>query len=325
MPRRKLALATFAAFALAWAGAADAAGYRAPRTPSGQPDLQGVWSTASLTTLERLAAFDALVVGEAQARAYEAGDDGTPHLTDPTGQNDTEWWERGATLGRLGGQARSSWLIDPADGRLPYSAAGAKALKDAQAALLTRFDGPEQRPTSERCLMGLGGTTGAPLQNSSYNNLYQLVQTPDHVVIAAEMIHDVRIIPLKEGRPPFEARSWSGVSVGRWEGDTLVVETTGFHARSGWRTPSRLYLSPDAKVTERVTRTSPTEIRYEYAVDDPAVFTRVWRAEMPMRRSPGPIYEFACHEGNYSLSGVLAGGRQQEREAAGRQGAPPPP
>jgi hypothetical protein len=313
-----LVWAVLALSSIAWSGAVEAAGYRVPRTPSGQPDLQGLWTIASLTTLERPTAFTSLTPTEAQARAYEAGEDGTPHLRDETGQNETEWWDRGAALGRLGGQPRSSWLVDPVDGRLPYSAEGAKALQAAQAANLNDFDGPEARPAAERCLMGAGGSTGAPLQNTSYSNFLQIVQTPDYVVIVAEMNHDVRIIPLQASRRPFEPRSWSGVSVGRWEGDTLVVETTDFHLASGWRTPSRLYLSPDAKVTERFTRTSPTEILYAYAVDDPKIFTRTWRAEMPLRRTAGPIYEYACHEGNYSMSGVLAGGRQKEREAAGK-------
>jgi hypothetical protein len=299
-------------------GPAEAAGYKAPRTPSGRPDLQGLWTAASLTSLERPPAFAALVVPETQARAFEAAHNGTPNLpNDDIGQNQSEWWEQGGALGRVGGQARSSWLIDPPDGRLPYSPAGEQALRAAQRANLGNFDGPESRPAAERCLAGVGGSTSAPIQNSAYSNFYQLVQTDDHVVIVAEMNHDVRIIPLGQARRPDEARSWSGVSVGRWEGEALVVETTHFSNGWGWRTPGRLYLSPDAKVTERFTRVSPTQILYEYAVDDPQTFTRTWRAEMPMRRTAGPMYEFACHEGNYSLSGVLAGGRQAEREAAG--------
>ena len=310
-----LAPAILAALLLGLAGPAVSAGYKAPRTAAGQPDLQGVWSIASLTVLERPVGLSTLVITEAQAKAFEATQDGTPNIPDDvTGQKQSEWWDRGATLARLGGQIRSSWLIDPADGRLPYSPAGAKALQAAQAAALSDFDNPEARPTTERCLMGPHGSGGAPLQNTSYSNFYQVVQTADYVVIVAEMNHDVRIIPLNAATSPFEARSWTGVSVGRWEGDTLVVETSRFHEGSGWRAPSRLYLSPNARVTERFTRSSPTEIRYEYAVDDPAVFTRVWRGEMPMTRTAARIFEFACHEGNYSLSGILAGGRQKDRE-----------
>jgi hypothetical protein len=305
-----------AALVLGLGDPAVSAGYKVPRTASGQPDLQGAWSIASLTTLERPAALTTLVVSEAQAKAFEATQDGTPNIPDDvTGQKQSEWWDRGAKLARLGGQIRSSWLIDPADGRLPYSPAGAGALQAAQAASVSDFDNPESRPTTERCLMGPHGSTGAPLQNTSYSNFYQVVQTADYVVIAAEMNHDVRIIPLNATASPSAARSWSGASVGRWEGDTLVVETSRFAEGSGWRAPGRLYLSPNARVTERFTRTSPTEIRYEYAVDDPAMFTRVWRGEMPMTRTTAPIYEFACHEGNYSLSGTLAGGRRKEHEA----------
>jgi hypothetical protein len=315
-PTMRPALTCAILAALVGFGPADAAGYKAPRTPSGRPHLQGLWTAASLTALERPTAFASLVIPEAQARAYEAAHDGTPNLpNDEIGQNQSEWWERGGALGRVGTQARSSWLIDPPDGRLPYSPAGARALKAAQAANLGNFDGPESRPAAERCLAGVGGSTGAPIQNSAYSNFYQVVQTADHVVIVAEMNHDVRIIPLGQEPRADEARAWSGVSVGRWEGETLVVETTHFSEGWGWRTPSPLYLSPDAKVTERFTRVSPTEILYEYAVDDPKIFTRTWRAEMPMRRTAGPMYEFACHEGNYSLSGILAGGRQKEREA----------
>ena len=312
-------LVGFAGIALAacsWCGPVAAASYKVPRTASGQPDLQGVWSAASVTTLERPAGVTSLVITEAQARALEAAEDGTPHIRDDTGQNETEWWERGTAIGRINGQPRSSWLVDPTDGRLPYSPQGAKALQAAQVAMLSNFDGPEARPAAERCLIGSGGGTGAPLQNTAYSNYQQIVQTQDYVVIVAEMNHDARIIPLRAQRPVFEPRSWSGSSIGRWEGDTLVVETSHFHAGSGWRIPSRLYLSPDAKVTERFTRTSPGEIRYEYTVDDPAVFTRVWRAEMPMRLTKAAMYEYACHEGNYSMTGVLAGGRQKEREAA---------
>jgi len=305
-----------ATLALGLGDPAASAGYKVSRTASGQPDLQGEWSIASLTTLERPAALTSLAVSEAQAKDFEATQDGTPNIPDDvTGQKQSEWWDRGAALARLDGQIRSSWLIDPADGRLPYSPAGAKALQAAQAAAAQSFDNPESRPTTERCLMGPHGSTGAPLQNTSYSNFYQIVQTADYVVIAAEINHDVRIIPLRAAASPSAARSWSGVSVGHWEGDALVVETSQFSEGSGWRAPSRLYLSPNARVTERFTRTSPTEIRYEYTVEDPAVFTRVWRGEMPMTRTAARIYEFACHEGNYSLSGILAGGRQKDREA----------
>ena len=153
--------------------------------------------------------------------------------------------------------------------------------------------------------------------NASYNGQLRIVQTRDNVVVLTEMNVGPRIIPLAVARHEPGA-DWNGRSVGHWEGETLVVETTSFHAGTEWRTPSHLYISPAAKVTERFTKVGPDELRYAYAVDDPATYTRVWRAEMPLRRSTQPMFEFACHEGNYSLSGILGGARQQEREAAAK-------
>ena len=293
-----------------------AAGYKSPRTASGQPDLQGVWTSMSLTELERPPELPTLAVTEAQARAYEAKQDGTPGIpNDVVGQNEAEWWEIGAKLGRLDGHPVSSWLIDPANGRLPYSPAGLKALRAAQRAMGASFDGPESRPAPERCVTGSSSATGAPMLNGAYSSLIQIVQTAADVVIVAEMNHDARIISLRDAAPPPAARDWSGLSVGRWEGDTLVVVTTNFHPQAGWRPPSGLYLSPKARVTERFTRTGKDEIRYAFTVEDPSVFTQVWRAEMPIERSPKPMFEYACHEGNYSLGGVLAGARETERAA----------
>ncbi len=301
---------------LALSGGAQAEGYRAPRTASGQPDLQGIWAMTSLTELERPPELPARVVTEAQARAYEAKQDGTPGIpNDVVGQNQAEWWETGAKLGRIDGHPVSSWLIDPPGGRLPYSPAGLKALRAAQKAMGASFDGPESRPAPERCVTGSSSATGAPMLNGAYSSLIQIVQTGADVVIVAEMNHDVRIISLRAAAPPPAARDWSGLSVGRWEGDTLVVLTTQFHPQAGWRPPSGLYLSPNARVTERFTRTGKDEVRYAYTVEDPTVFTQPWRAEMPILRSAKPMFEYACHEGNYSLGGVLAGARETERAA----------
>ena len=286
-----------------------------PRLRDGHPDLQGVWSNRSLTTLERRPSFKALTVTEAEATAFETGADGRPQIpADDVGQIDTEWWEPGAGLARIGGQARTSWIVEPENGRLPYNAAGLRALGAAMAANLTAFDGPEARPGPERCLTGSGGSTGPPIQNSAYNGNYRIVQTPEHVVIVSEMITAARIVPLKATSPLPEAmRPWTGDPAGRWEGDTLVVETRGLHPQAGWRMPSRLYLSKDAVVVERFTRVSATELRYDFTVDDPATFTRPWRAEMVMRPATAPMYEYACHEGNRSLAGALAGAREVER------------
>ncbi|MBU1377495.1 MAG: hypothetical protein KKE02_13270 [Alphaproteobacteria bacterium] len=300
--------------ALCWGGTATA---QVPRAPDGHPSLEGVWTNRSLTTLERRPIFKTLAIPAAQAKAFETAADGRPPIADDVGQKDTEWWEPGATLARIGGEARASWIVEPADGRLPYTEAGLKRLAAAQAAADLNFDGPEVRPGPERCLTALGGITGPPLLNGSYNAHHQIVQTRDYVVIHSEMIHDVRIVPLTPTPPlPKAMRPITGDPAGRWEGDTLVVETRGFHPVASYRVPTRLYLSPDARVTERFTRISPSEIRYDFAVDDPVMFKQVWRAEMVLIRTADPIYEYACHEGNYSLPGILAGGRQTAREAA---------
>jgi len=298
-------------------GPVAAEGYRPPRASDGRPSLEGVWTNRSLTTLERRPIFKTLIIPEAEAKAFEAGADGRPPLTDDVGQKDTEWWETGASLARVGGEARASWIVDPPDGKLPYTARGAALLAAAQKADLERFEGPEARPAAERCLIGGAGVSGAPMLTAPYNSNYQIVQTPNHVVIVTEMIRAARIVPLAPVAPlPSAMRPWTGDPVGRWDGDTLVIETRGFNPGLAWRGPGRVYLSPEARVTERFTRTASSEIRYDFTVDDPAMFSRAWRAEMVLRPASGPMHEYACHEGNYSLSGVLAGGRQKEREAA---------
>jgi hypothetical protein len=301
--------------AIVWACAAVA--QPAPRLRDGRPDLQGAWSNRSLTTLERRPVFKTLTIPDAEAKALEGKIDGRPPIPDDQlGQVDTEWWEVGAALARIDGQARTSWIVEPSDGRLPYTAAGQQALAAAFAADRVAFDGPEARPGPERCLMGGGGGTGPPIQSPAYNGNYTIAQTPDHVVIVAEMVHDARIIPLKPVTPlPAAMRPWTGDPMGRWDGDTLVVETRGLHPGAAWRMPSRLYLSADARVTERFTRVSERELRYAFTVEDPAIFTQAWRAEVLLTPAVAPMYEYACHEGNYALSGVLAGARRQEREA----------
>lgn len=301
----------FVLIALAALAAAPAAAQQARR------DLEGAWSSRSLTTLERRPGFKSLTLAESEATAFEKTVDGRPALPgDDTGQVDTEWWEPGLALARVDGQARTSWIVEPADGRLPYSEAGLKALNAALAADRLAFDGPEARPGPERCLMGVGGATGPPIQNAAYNGNYRIVQTPDHVVIVSEMVMTARIIPLRPTPPLPEAmRPWTGDPVGRWEGDTLVVETRGLHPGAAWRMPTRLYLSKDAHVVERFRRAAPDVLRYDFTVEDPTVFTRPWRAEMVLRPATAPMFEYACHEGNYSLAGALAGARRAEREA----------
>lgn len=303
---------------LALCVATAAAAFTPPRNKLGQPDLEGVWSFNSITTLERPADLKTLELTDAEALAYETAHPGTPETSRSSGvgQDDSEWWEMGGKLGRLDGKARSSWIVDPADGKLPYAPAGLAALARAQAAG-RNFDGPEIRPAPERCLMALGGASLPPMLNAGYGALLRIVQTKDHVVILTEMNVGPRIIPLTAERHD-PGPAWSGHSSGRWEGDTLVVETTGFHPFAQWRVPSRLLISPSGKVTERFTRTGRDQIRYAFVVDDPATFTAPWRGEMPFNRTSQQIFEFACHEGNYSLPGILAGGREQERAAGAK-------
>jgi hypothetical protein len=184
------------------------------------------------------------------------------------------------------------------------------------------FDGPEVRSLGERCIVGYGSSGGPPMLNVLYNNNYQIVQSPGYVVIVVEMNHDARIIRLGGEHLPQSVRPWMGDSVGRWEGDTLVVETTNLNPHQGFTADirHRLYVPPDAKVTERFTRVASDEILYEFKVEDAKAYTQAWRGEIPMRATKGPMYEYACHEGNYSLRNILSGARA--REGNGRTGSP---
>jgi hypothetical protein len=299
------------------ARSADA--YRAPRTAYGQPDLQGTWTNASLTSLERPDRFPTVVVPEAQARAYEKDPPRAPAIPgDDVGQDDTEWWEMGAGLARIRGQARAAWIVEPADGRLPLTEAGRKAVVIPPAG----FEGPEARPLTDRCLSFIGSPAGPPMLNAAYNGNYQILQTRDHVAILVEMNTALRIIRLGAKPAATPIPRWMGESVGRWEGETLVVETTNMHPldsrRSGPR--GRLYSSPGARIVERFTRIADKEILYEFTILDPATYSGPWRAEMVFQPSPGRIFEMACHEGNYSMANILAGARQAE--AAAREAAP---
>jgi hypothetical protein len=297
------------------ATAGEGAIYRAPRTSFGAPDLQGVWSNASMTRLERPSVAGALIVSDAEAALLER------RLTEqvaktqsslPVGQYDNEWLEGVDHLARISGQARTSWVASPADGKLPYTAEGlvrSRAYKGSAYSM----EGPETRSNSERCISGGMGSAGVPILNQVAAAHYQIVQTRDAVVIVSESNHDARVIRLNGGHLPPNVRVWIGDSIGHWEKDTLVVESTNF--RPDETDHSQMILSPDARVTERFTRTSRTEIRYEFTVDDPADYSQVWRGEMPFVAAKGPVFEYACHEGNYSLPNVLAGARHEEAMA----------
>jgi hypothetical protein len=314
------------------AAAAQAGPYRAPRTSFGAPDLQGIWTNTSATMLQRPPPLKTLNVTEAEAAAYEAmfrkflgglASDApidpkapAPKATDEV--DNADWLEMNLKLARVNGQIRSSWIVDPPDGRLPFTEAGRAASKASAKREDTAFDGPEVRPTAERCLTAIGSPEGPPMLNTGFNAHYQIVQTRDAVTILVEMNHDVRIVRLGDRRhPPQSVTRWMGDSVGWWDGDTLVVETANLNPKAEvWTLGGGYFYSPMAKVVERFTRTAPDQLLYEFTIDDPATFTRPWRGEMPMRAAKGPIYEYACHEGNYSLPNILAGARAQERAEA---------
>jgi len=308
--------------------------YRPPRTSDGKPDLQGVWTNVSLTTLLRSPQFKSNVVppeeaeriarqrAVAMAKSLEPTDPKAPAPTrgaDVGGYN-SFYGDAGERLSKVKGQYRTTWLVDSDTGQLPYSENGRRTFDTELAFTRNNFDGPEARPMAERCIVGFGSTAGPPMINVLYNNHYQIVQTPETVTILVEMNHDARVIRMNGKHLPDNVRPWMGDSIGRWEGDTLVVETTHFHPGERLRTnfSQSFYISTDAKVIERLTRISPTEISYEFAVDDPSIYSKAWHGEMVMTAATGNIYEYACHEGNYALPGILAGARKTEREARGQ-------
>lgn len=308
--------------------------YKPPRTADGKPDLQGVWTNVSLTTLLRSPEFKTNTVSEAEAervarqraaamaRSLEPTDPKAP--APPKGGNvggyNSFYGDAGERLAKVKGQYRTTWLVDSDSGQLPYSEAGRRMFDSQLAFTRNNFDGPEARPMAERCVVGFGSTAGPPMINVLYNNNYQIVQTPDNVVIHVEMNHDARVIRMNGKHLPASVRPWMGDSVGRWEGDTLVVETKNFNPGERLRTnfSQSFFISVNAKVTERFTRVSPTEILYEFAVDDPETYSKMWRAEMSMHAAEGNIFEYACHEGNYALPGILAGARKAEQGARGQ-------
>ena len=291
-----------------------------PRTAFGQPDLQGVWDFASITPMERPEEFagKAFMTAE-EAAAYEARrfalvdhdtDVGAESVCPGTGNYNEFWYDRGYGTGAR--VRRTSLVIDPPDGRIPAYTASALARRRA-AAEAQRGRGPadshETLGLGTRCILGFNA--GPPMLPSAYNNNVQLFQTPDHVVIFNEMVHDPRVVPL-DGRVHLlaDVRQLSGDSRGWWDGDTLVVETTNFSGQAGVRgSTDRL------RLVERFTRVGPDSLVYRFTVDDPTTFTTPWTAEVPMIRTPGPLYEYACHEGNYGMEGILAGTRAEERAA----------
>ena len=234
------------------------------------------------------------------------------------------WLDPGLSVIRIDGVARSSIIIDPPNGRLPsLTAAGKQRLAEiaARGKKFGEFDHPEMRPLSDRCLLSFGSNAGPPmLPNYFYNNNYTIVQTKDHVMILTEMNHDARIIRLgAKEHGPANLRPWFGDSIGRWEGDTLVVETTNIHPMQLEQTGilwAYRGASENLTVTERFTRTGPDTIRYRFTMEDPATFTAPFTGELPFNRLDEMVYEYACHEGNHAMTNILSGERSKERESA---------
>jgi len=306
-------------------GLAAAEDWQAPRMPWGDPDLQGIWTSATVTTLERPEEIDELVLTEAQA-AYieksgaerlEAIDDlpeGDLKAGENVGGYNAFWVDPGTRVLRVRGEPRSSIIVDPEDGQVPYSLWGRGRFYWNGYKMLSRHNNPEERPLGERCTVGFGSTGGPPMLPVLYNNNYQVVQAPGYVFILVEMNHNVRTVRLDAEPLPPAVRPWLGDSIGHWEGDTLVVRTTQFHPQQNLRAAIKhqFYMTEDSVVEERFTRLGEHAILYEFTVTDDSIYKQPWRGEMTLRASEGPIYEYACHEGNYALPNILAGARQEE-------------
>ena len=301
-------------------------------TAWGDPDLRGVWDFRTITPMQRpLELGDQAILTDEEAAAYEQQfrerrdqdrrDGGA--VADLNRAYNHFWMDWGSNVSEGN---RTSLIVDPPDGRIPPLTPGAQREQDARRSSWQRpvrariaggspAHGPEDVGVSERCIMGL--SSGPPVVPNGYNNNLQIFQTPDHVVIFTEMIHSARIVPL-DGRShlPDTMRQWLGDSRGHWEGNTLVVDTTNFTDKTesfnftggaGYGSAQHLH------VTERFTRVDPDTLLYEFTIDDPATFTRSFTAQIPMQRTAAPIYEYACHEGNYGLVGILAGARAEEK------------
>ena len=302
---------------------AQGRGSTAARTPDGKPDLAGNYSFSTVTPLQRpdaLAGKETLTADE--AASFEAAENTRLNrdLFDPEkGQPSAGyapralggvlsynefWYERGNKLTR---DRRTSLIVDPPDGTIPLTDAARRRVAEMRQRSDSGLgDSYTDRPLADRCLQGFN--SGPPMTPGAYNNNVQIVQSPGVVVIVNEMVHNARIIPT-DGRPHTTLRQWSGDSRGRWEGDTLVVETINFR-----RETSLPGSTANTRLVERFTRVDADTIKYEFTVTDPTAYTRPWSAMMPLMRIRDPLFEYGCHEGNYSLRNILAGARKQERE-----------
>jgi hypothetical protein len=321
---------------------------RIPRLPDGHPDLQGMYDLAMLTPMERPSGLPAVLTDEQAAKleqqaaaavkagslpidgnrkAPPQGGDGSVGPAGNVGGYNSFWIDRGTQYSTVDGQKRSSIVMDPPDGHVPPLTAEARQRQASRFALLRTqsdatestdpglepggaYDDPERRSLAERCLLGFSSTSGPPiLPNYFYNNLHQIVQTPDTVMILTEMVHDARIVRIGGQHAPPTIRKWLGDSIGRWEGDTLVVETTNFTDKTRFRGTTE-----HLKVTEHFTRVDAKTLKYRFTIDDPKTWDRPWTGEYTWPITQDHLYEYACHEGNYAMGNILRGARLRETQ-----------
>jgi len=313
------------------------------RTPDGQPDLQGYWTNATYTPMERPRNITKEFFTEEEYAAFrthgsvddqESGDHrvhlgrwiANPAAAPKPGSTadvhyDFSQFGLARSQSTFVESLRTSLIVDPPDGRIPpLTTEGRKRAAEREEARLkrgSRYDAAENNLLSDRCIIL---NAGPPILPSGYNNTYQIVQGPGYVMILVEMIHDARVIPL-DGRPhlPRNVRQWMGDSRGRWEGDTLVVETTNFTDKTAFRGSGR-----NLRIVERFRRVADDTISYAFTAEDAETWTRPWSAEVPMKKTIGPIFEYACHEGNYSLYNALSGARADEKRGAAGTAKPEP-
>jgi hypothetical protein len=299
--------------ALSVAPVAGQAKSAVPRDPHGRPDLQGIWTYATVTPLERPDALAGRATFDSDAEVAEFERtttqnrnqdrrDGAGTNADVSRAYNDFWWDRGTRV--LGKQ--TSLVVDPPNGRIPALTSEAQqrqaARAEARRLITTDADNPEDRSLWERCV-----TRALPMLPGAYNNNIKIVQTRDYVMVMQEMIHEARIIPT-DGRPHSKVRQWHGSSRGRWEGDTLVVETINFTDKTNFRGSGQ-----NLKLVERFSRPDPDTLLYRVTIEDPTTFTKAWTVQMPMMQSEEDVYEYACHEGNRGLEGILTGSRLQDK------------
>jgi hypothetical protein len=337
------------AAAVAKAKAAEAEAdkhYKVPRTPFGQPDLDGVWTNVSITPLERpgqfgginltpeqayqleVSAIDRFIEGNAPTDPNAPATDTTrKHCQGPGGLDcgyNSGWKDSGTTVARVDGQPHSSFITSTPNGRIPSYKAGYKNSSampgdegEGSAVTRSRTDNPEDRALGERCLTSFGNSAGPVMLPLMYNNNYVFAQSKDSVAIMIEMVHDVRMVRIGALHRSDGLRPWFGDSIGRYDGDSLVVETTNFPKTQAFRGAWK-----ELKVTERFTRKGPHRMLYQFTVEDPTVWDQPWSGEYEFTSSKGRVFEYACHEGNYALAGILAGARAQEAAAAANNDSP---